>query len=147
MSTASTQLPRVGDAVPERVFEPTEVQLFAFSAATWNAHRIHYDREYAREAEGYPDLLVQAHLHACFLAQTVQAAFGAGSRLTGIGWRNRGIAVPGDRLTVGGEVTAVSALEVGGEVRLDLEERNQEGAVCVAGWATVLLPAEWGPDA
>jgi hydroxyacyl-ACP dehydratase HTD2-like protein with hotdog domain len=141
------QLPEVGETIAERVFEPTAVQLFAFSAATWNAHRIHYDREYARSQEGYPDLLVQAHLHACFMAQTAQAAFGPHGRLTGIGWQNRDVAVPGDRLTVGGEVKSVTATEGGAEVRLELEERNQEGSVCVKGWAVVLLSPEPEPDA
>ncbi len=136
----TAQLPQLGDPVAELVFEPTPVQLFAFSAATWNAHRIHYDRDYAREQEDYPDVLVQSHLHACFLARTAQAAFGPRSRLTGIGWQNRGIAVPGDRLTVGGEVTSVTGAEAGTEVALTLEERNQEGQLCVKGWARVLLP-------
>jgi 3-methylfumaryl-CoA hydratase len=34
------------------------VQLFRFSALTFNAHRIHYDRDYARDMEGYPGLVV-----------------------------------------------------------------------------------------
>jgi hydroxyacyl-ACP dehydratase HTD2-like protein with hotdog domain len=143
----TSQLPQIGAALAERVFEPSPVQLFAFSAATWNAHRIHYDREYARQGEGYPDVLVQAHLHACFLAQTAQAAFGPRSRLIGIGWQNRGIAVAGDRLTVGGEVTGVAAAEDGAEVTLALEERNQEGVICVKGWARIWLPADWESDA
>ena len=35
---------------------PDVVQLFRFSAITFNPHRIHYDRTYAMEVEGYPDL-------------------------------------------------------------------------------------------
>jgi 3-methylfumaryl-CoA hydratase len=31
--------------------------LFRFSALTYNSHRIHYDRDYARDVEGYPGLL------------------------------------------------------------------------------------------
>ena len=53
------------------VFEPTTLQLFRFSAATWNPHLIHYDREYA-QTEGYPDVLVQSHLHGCFLVEVVR---------------------------------------------------------------------------
>jgi 3-methylfumaryl-CoA hydratase len=37
---------------------PTAVNLFRFSALTSNPHRIHYDRPYAMEAEGYPGLVV-----------------------------------------------------------------------------------------
>ena len=32
----------------------TPTLLFRFSALTYNAHRIHYDRDYARDVEGYP---------------------------------------------------------------------------------------------
>ena len=40
------------------------VLLFRFSALTYNAHRIHYDRDYATRAEGYPDLVVHGPLLA-----------------------------------------------------------------------------------
>ena len=40
------------------------VLLFRFSALTYNAHRIHYDRDYATQAEGYPDLVVHGPLLA-----------------------------------------------------------------------------------
>ena len=42
--------------------------LFRFSALTYNAHRIHYDRDYAR-AEGYPGLLVHGPLQALLMAE------------------------------------------------------------------------------
>jgi 3-methylfumaryl-CoA hydratase len=38
--------------------------LFRFSALTFNAHRIHYDRDYARAEEGYPGLVVHGPLIA-----------------------------------------------------------------------------------
>lgn len=41
-----------------------EVLLFRFSALTYNGHRIHYDRQYATRAEGYPDLVVHGPLLA-----------------------------------------------------------------------------------
>lgn len=40
------------------VWCPSPVDLFRFSAVTFNSHRIHYDRPYTRDEEGYPDLLV-----------------------------------------------------------------------------------------
>lgn len=42
--------------------------LFRFSALTYNAHRIHYDRDYATGVEGYPGLVVQGPLQAILLA-------------------------------------------------------------------------------
>jgi 3-methylfumaryl-CoA hydratase len=40
------------------------VLLFRFSALTYNGHRIHYDRPYATQVEGYPDLVVHGPLLA-----------------------------------------------------------------------------------
>jgi 3-methylfumaryl-CoA hydratase len=41
---------------------PSAVELFRFSAITFNAHRIHYDADYCRNDEGYPDLVVHGPL-------------------------------------------------------------------------------------
>jgi 3-methylfumaryl-CoA hydratase len=43
--------------------------LFRFSALTYNAHRIHYDRPYATDVEGYPGLVVHGPLQAVALAE------------------------------------------------------------------------------
>ena len=47
---------------------PNAAMLFRFSALTFNAHRIHYDRDYARGVELYPDLVVHGPLTALLLA-------------------------------------------------------------------------------
>lgn len=48
--------------------------LFCFSALTYNAHRIHYDRDYARDVEGYPGLLTHGPLQALAMAEAARAA-------------------------------------------------------------------------
>jgi 3-methylfumaryl-CoA hydratase len=50
-----------------RVVVPDPVLLFRFSALTFNAHRIHYDRDYARDVEAYAGLVVHGPLIATFL--------------------------------------------------------------------------------
>ncbi len=47
--------------------EPDTALLFRYSAVTFNAHRIHYDAPYAREVEGYPDVVVHGQLTATLL--------------------------------------------------------------------------------
>lgn len=47
----------------------SEARLFRFSAATFNAHRIHYDLPYAREVEKYPALVVHGPLQAMLLIE------------------------------------------------------------------------------
>lgn len=46
---------------------PDPVLLFRYSALTFNGHRIHYDRPYATEEEGYPGLVVHGPLIATLL--------------------------------------------------------------------------------
>ena len=50
-----------------RTIRPDEVLLFRYSALTFNGHRIHYDRRYATEVEGYPGLVVHGPLIATLL--------------------------------------------------------------------------------
>ena len=48
-------------------FTPDPVVLFRYSALTFNGHRIHYDRDYVTEVEGYPGLLVHGPLLATLM--------------------------------------------------------------------------------
>ena len=130
---------KVGDRLSPLEHRPSNIQLFRFSAITWNAHRIHYDREYAL-SEGYPDVLVQSHLHGCFLSQAALLWAGEEGILRRFRWENRHFAIPGDVLTCDGVVTALTESDGVGLVDLELTEKNQEGVVCAPGWATVELP-------
>lgn len=55
------------DVAWERTILPDEVLLFRYSALTFNGHRIHYDRRYCIEKEGYPGLVVHGPLIATLL--------------------------------------------------------------------------------
>ena len=50
-----------------REIVPDDVLLFRYSALTFNGHRIHYDRQYVTEVEGYPGLIVHGPLIATLL--------------------------------------------------------------------------------
>ena len=50
-----------------KVITPDPVLLFRYSALTFNGHRIHYDRSYVTEVEGYPGLIVHGPLIATLL--------------------------------------------------------------------------------
>jgi 3-methylfumaryl-CoA hydratase len=51
----------------EKKWVPDDVLLFRYSALTFNGHRIHYDRRYVTEVEGYPGLVVHGPLIATLL--------------------------------------------------------------------------------
>ena len=69
--------PATGAAQFSRTIEPQTTLLFRYSALTFNAHRIHYDRDYATREEGYPGLLVQGPLTATLLAGLFEREFPA----------------------------------------------------------------------
>jgi 3-methylfumaryl-CoA hydratase len=55
-----------------RMIRPDSTLLFRYSALTFNGHRIHYDRPYAIETEGYPGLVVHGPLTATLLIELVR---------------------------------------------------------------------------
>ncbi len=76
---ASIAAPRSQESPPfptgswTRIITPDPVLLFRFSALTFNAHRIHYDRNYAMNEEGYPGIVVHGQLTAMLLMELVRA--------------------------------------------------------------------------
>lgn len=61
------------DATFETTWVPDDVLLFRYSALTFNAHRIHYDRHYVTDEEGYPGLLVHGPLIATLLTDLLRS--------------------------------------------------------------------------
>ena len=59
--------PAPTDETFARRIAPDPVLLFRYSALTFNGHRIHYDRSYVTEVEGYPGLIVHGPLIATLL--------------------------------------------------------------------------------
>jgi 3-methylfumaryl-CoA hydratase len=73
----ATDLERPPVAAPlgaswQREIVPDDVLLFRYSALTFNGHRIHYDRKYVTEVEGYPGLIVHGPLIATLLMDQIR---------------------------------------------------------------------------
>jgi len=64
---AAPATPAPADASWQRVVHPDPLLLFRYSALTFNGHRIHYDRTYVTEVEGYPGLVVHGPLLATLM--------------------------------------------------------------------------------
>lgn len=86
------------------------VALFRFSAVTFNAHRIHYDGEYARDVEGYPRLIVHGPLVALRLAQSAQSRLG--EDLSAFAFRATAPLFEGVAFSVVGQIAAEGSAEV-----------------------------------
>lgn len=124
----------VGDALGPLVKRPSRVSLFRFSAATWNAHRLHYDQPFS-EKEGVERPLVQAYLLGAYLVQLIQGWAGPSARLQKIAYRARSPVAVEEEVSCLGTVTAVDGRLV------DLELRIEHGSsVCMTGSARVALP-------
>jgi 3-methylfumaryl-CoA hydratase len=65
-------LPAEQGAAWQREVTPDDVLLFRYSALTFNGHRIHYDRKYVTEVEGYPGLIVHGPLIATLLVDLLR---------------------------------------------------------------------------
>ena len=135
-----------GDQMPELTVTVDETQLFFFSAATYNGHRIHYDKQWARDVEGYDDVLVQGPLQAALLSRAICDWIGGRGRLVSFSVQNRAVAHPGQQLSFGGTVTGTRITEDGaGLVDLDIAGRR-DSTVLMPGTATVQLPRREMPS-
>jgi 3-methylfumaryl-CoA hydratase len=68
---APTPAPALAAGGWRQSVRPETTLLFRYSALTFNAHRIHYDRDYAVTAEGYQGLVVQGPLLATLLLDSL----------------------------------------------------------------------------
>jgi len=137
---------RVGQDLPVTQTTVGRVQMFFFSAATYNGHRIHYDHGWATETEGYPDLVVHGPLQAAILCRLVTDWMGPRGRLMRFATRNRASAFADETLRFTGVVTALSPVTDGepdgpaGLVQLELRGEKADGQLLMPGSATVALP-------
>lgn len=89
--------------------EGSAVLLSRYSAVTFNGHRIHYDRDYCREVELYPGLIVHGPLQATYLLRMATAM--NGGRLPGhFEFRGTAPLFDGDKFTVNGAPEADGAV-------------------------------------
>ncbi|MGD9895344.1 MAG: MaoC family dehydratase N-terminal domain-containing protein [Dehalococcoidia bacterium] len=129
----------VGDEIPPVTERVNTTQLFFFSAATYNGHRIHYDLPYA-QSEGHPTLLVHGPLQSALMAKTLRDWAGPRGRLLRLNTQNRASAYPDEDLIFTGRVTSVRQEEDGGIVECEVWEQKEDGRVIMPGSATVQLP-------
>ena len=99
--TTSRPLPSI---IPELVVVPTTTQIFCFSAATWNRHRIHYDKDAAR-SEGHADVVVQRALLGNYFALLLDQWLGQHGEVRKLSWKVLSSAVPEKQLRCLGEAS------------------------------------------
>ncbi|SPA34548.1 conserved hypothetical protein [Cupriavidus taiwanensis] len=114
----------------QRTLQADPVMLFRYSALTFNGHRIHYDRQYTREVEGYPGLVVHGPMQAMLMLDLV-AREQPKARVRRFGFRGLAPLFDQDTITVGG---AADPAQPG---RLVLWTGDDAGGQAMQGWAVV----------
>ena len=125
----------VGSELPQRRHTATNVSLFMYNAAVWNAHRIHYDETYTIGVEGHPAIVIDGPLQGDWLSQVALNWAGAQGRVMNFSYSNRKASYLGEVLTSGGNVTTVDLKNRLVEIRLFI--KNEAGEVVTPGTATV----------
>lgn len=97
-----------GGAEVSRVYRPDPVLLFRYSALTFNSHRIHYDLDYCRQVEGYPDLVVHGPLLATLLLDLATSHY-RDERISGFSYQARSPVFNPDPFSVNGRREGQSA--------------------------------------
>ncbi len=124
----------VGDELEPATRNASRAQLFLYSAATHNPHRIHYDRDYAM-VEGHTDIIVHGPLQGAWLSQYVTDWAGPRGRMLTLTWQNRRSALPEQDYTFRGVVRGLE----GDVAHLEVWAEDGDG-VLMPGTATVRLP-------
>lgn len=93
----------------ETSYATNEVLLFRTSALTFNCHRIHYDRDYARNQEGYPDLVVHGPLIALLMLEHLHRRH-AGNALLRFQYRAKAPIFCGEKVVVADALDAATGV-------------------------------------
>jgi acyl dehydratase len=114
-----------GDLLPpfEKTF--TTVDLFAYGAATWDWHRMHYDAEHAR-SKGFAAPVIDGQMYGALFARLAMRWAGPRAFVTKMSLRMKSMAFAGDTLRAEGRVTSA-----GGNVAV-LEQRLMNGERVIA---------------
>ena len=124
--------------LPELVVEPSAMQVFMFSAVTWNRHHIHYDRD-AAVREGHAGVVVQRALLGNFFARHAQGWLGTAGSVRRLAWKVAASALPGQRLYCRGAVTG--RLPGADELLLRYQSdlRNDAGREIATAWGVLCV--------
>jgi hydroxyacyl-ACP dehydratase HTD2-like protein with hotdog domain len=123
---------QAGDLLPPLRHTVTPLQLFRYSAVTWNPHRIHFDHRYARE-EGHSGIALHSHLRAALALRCVTEGLGPEWQVAKVAYRLRKPVYAPVDLTYTAQVTAAED----DSMTLELIEEQPSGEVGFEGTVQV----------
>lgn len=123
-----------GDPLPplEKTF--TAVDLFAYGAATWDWHRMHYDAELAR-SKGFAGPVIDGQMYGAVFARAALEWAGRRGFIAKLSFRMKSMAFAGDTLVATGQVS-----ELKGKTAILAQQLTKDGKVVAEATTEVRLP-------
>ena len=101
---------RIGQPLPEQAHTFTEVDLVAYGAATWDWHRLHYDKAHAQSMQ-LPGVLIDGQAFGAVFAREAMRWAGPTAFIQRMGLKMKSMAFAGDHLVARGHVTSIDERE------------------------------------
>lgn len=120
------------------------IHLMRWSAAIENWHRIHYDRTFATQHDGLPDLLINGSLKQQFVMQLLKDWAGPAGWVWKASFQFRSMNKVGETLRIWARVQSKREAADFGVAHLELGILNNQGAESTPGTALVALPFRGG---
>jgi hydroxyacyl-ACP dehydratase HTD2-like protein with hotdog domain len=131
----------VSSQIPELTVRPDHMQVFMFSAVTWNRHHIHYSKD-AALGEGLPDVVVQRGLIGNFLARLITNWVGASAELRKLTWKVTRSAQPGKEIVCRGKVKEKTESQDQRCLICEVTASSESEELIASGSATVLFATD-----
>jgi hydroxyacyl-ACP dehydratase HTD2-like protein with hotdog domain len=124
--------------IPELIVCPDHMQIFMFSAVTWNRHHIHYSKD-AAISEGLPDIVVQRALIGNFFARLITNWVADNAELRKLTWKVTRSALPGKDIICRGKIKEKGDSEGEKYLLCEVTAFNENEELIASGDATLVL--------
>lgn len=125
---------KIGDQLPRLEKTFTTVDLFAYGAATWDWHRMHYDAELAR-SKGFAAPVIDGQMYGAVFARAALQWAGSRAFITRLSFKMKSMAFAGDTLLTSGSVS-----EMRGNVAVLSQQVTKDGTLVAEATTEVRLP-------
>jgi acyl dehydratase len=105
----------VGVEIPPLTRTISLTDMVAYAGATWDWHRLHYDRDWLA-TRGLTDPVVDGQLFGALLAEALQDWLGPRAMLRRLHFRFRELVLAGETVRCGGRVTGIDHTRIDGRL-------------------------------
>ena len=130
---------KLNSAIPEFTISTNQIQIFMFSAVTWNRHHIHYSKD-AAIAEGLPDVVVQRGLIGNYFARTLTNWTQRPDCIKKLEWIMKSSALPNETLNFNGQVTNIYTDKSSLTISCKLKVNSSDNRIIALAESEIIMP-------